>query len=137
MRIVVRSVLFCTDVAERPGAKGDHKERPFVDIVAGGREGMSLELFEITRDRIYNGQGLCGREDPSPECPKWTPTNKTHSLRVPNFLCPLPSYTRQPCGRYGDSPLGILGFPGASTSFSPSRPSTLRAVFRGECAVKP
>lgn len=33
MRIVVRAVLFSAHVAKRPRAKGDHKERPFVDVV--------------------------------------------------------------------------------------------------------
>lgn len=76
MRIVVRAVLFCADVAERPGAKGDHKERPFVNVVAVGSGGMTLEISRITRDRIYNRLGECGRKDPRTNCLKRTGSNK-------------------------------------------------------------
>lgn len=86
MRIVVRSVLFCADVAKRPRAKGDHNERPFVDNVAGGRGGMSLEFYEITGGRIYNKQGQCGRKDPRPAAKNGRPQTNTQPARAKFFL---------------------------------------------------
>lgn len=64
MGIVVRSILLCAYVAERPRANGEHRERRFVDVVAGGSKGVSLRVFEITRGRIYTGLGHCGRKVP-------------------------------------------------------------------------
>ena len=81
MRIVVRAVLFCADVAERPGAKGDHKERPFVDVVAVGSGGMSLEISRITRDCIYNGLGH-GRRDPRSPARNGRPQTNTQPARA-------------------------------------------------------
>lgn len=99
MRIVVRAVLFCTDVAERPGAKGDHKERPFVNVVAVGSGGMSLEISRITRDCIYKRLGECGRKEPRMNCPKRTGSNKHTACGCQIFyaLCP-PAHTRMSRG---------------------------------------
>ena len=140
MRIVVRSVFFCANVAERPRAKGDHNERPFVNIVAVGKEGMSLGVNEITGSRIYNGQGECGRKEPRAKLPRLDAQETKHSLRTPKFPCPLPSpHTRSPRGERSvhSPPASFFFLVGTSTNFSPSRLSTLRALFRGECAGKP
>jgi hypothetical protein len=98
MRIVVRSVFFCTDVAERARAKGDHNERPFVYVVAGGR--MSLGVFEITGSRIYKRQGKCGRENPRGSFRKWTPRKQSAQPTRAKISLPfaLPGHTRRPRG---------------------------------------
>jgi hypothetical protein len=49
MGVVVGTILLCTNIAERTWTKGDHKERPVVDVEPESGEGVSLELFEITR----------------------------------------------------------------------------------------
>ena len=90
MRIIVRSILFRTDVAERSGTKGDHSERPFVDNVAGGRRGMSLGIVKITRGRIYNRQGQCGRKDPRPAARNGRPQTSTQPAHA-KISYPLPS----------------------------------------------
>ena len=90
MGIVVWSILFRTDVAERPRAKGDHNERPFVDNVAEGGREMSLEFHEITRARIYNGQGQCGRKDPRPAARNGRPQTSTQPAHA-KISYPLPS----------------------------------------------
>ena len=95
MRIVVRSVFFCANVAERPRAKGDHNERPFVNIVAVGKEGMSLGVNEITGSRIYNGQGECGRKEPRAKLPRLDAQETKHTACArQNFLALCPRRTR-------------------------------------------
>ena len=119
MRIVVRSILFRTDVAERSGTKGDHSERPFVDNVAGGRKGMSLGLVKITRGRIYNGQGQCGRKVPGPPARNGQDKQTQPACaKFSNALCP-PAHTRKSRGANGfcDSP-ALHGFWGLHPLFA-------------------
>ena len=59
MGVVVRAVLLGAHVAKRAWTKGNHKERPDVDVEPEGkREGVSLELSEITTGPLlYEGRG--------------------------------------------------------------------------------
>ena len=92
---------------------------------------MSLEFYEITRDRIYNRQGKCGRKDPRPAARNGRPQTNTQPVRA-KFSYPLPSCGHEEIARTGicDSPLLLFWFFGTSTSFSPSRLSTLRVRSR-------
>lgn len=87
MRIVVRPVLLCTDVAERTGAKGNHKERPVVDVEPGsGKSGMSLELFRNhNRPYLYVAERARPQDSEMPE--KDLPNNAQPAC---HNLSPLP-----------------------------------------------
>lgn len=86
MGVVVRPILLCADIAERTGAKGNHNERPVVDVVPeSGKQGMSLGLFRITTGRIYMAGQARPQDSGLPE--KDVPNNAQPACH--NF-CPLP-----------------------------------------------